>query len=418
MKINFTNATTKDFENIPEFNMQQRADVFYEYLKFLKENDHLNYRLLNHSGCNSIMKVNISDNIGEYVSFVSNDYLGFTQHPKVKKASIDGIEMYGSGAGASPLIGGHFIFHEILEEKISGFFGRQKEEAIIFTTGYTANTATLQSLLQKEDIAIIDMAVHASVYEGCILTNTKTFPHNNMEALEHILKTSKDKFRTRLVIVDGVYSQDGDVAHLKEIYELVKKYDAFLMVDDAHGIGILGNTGRGALEETGLIDKVDIITGTFSKSFANIGGYVVANKKLISFLKFQSRQHIFSATAPPSCLGVVKAIELVDEEPEWRMKLWENINYLKDGFNRIGLDFGNTRSAIVPVKIGDAYKTSEASKMLIELGIYTNPILYPAVSKKNSRIRMALMATHDKFHLDKTLNAFEDVNKKLQLAKK
>ena len=418
MDINFTTATFKDFENIPEMDMSQRAEVFFDFLNFMKSNGHMNYRLKNFSGCNSIMNVEIENKSDNYVSFVSNDYLGFTQHPKVKKAAMEGIEKYGTGAGASPLIGGHFAYHEDIEKKISNFFGRKHEEAVVFTTGYTANSATLQILLQKEDIAIVDMAVHTSVYEGCILTNTKSFPHNNLDALEHILKTSQDKYRTKLVIVDGVYSQDGDVAPLKEIYSLVKKYDAYLMVDDAHGIGVLGQTGRGAMEDANILDKVDIITGTFSKTFANVGGYVITSEKLAAFIRFQSRQQIFSATAPPSSMGIVKAIELIDEEPHWRTKIWDNINYFKTGLTNLGLDTGTTSSAIVPVKIGDPHLTGDVGKMLIERGIYTNPILYPAVARKDARIRMAVMATHDKVQLDKTLNAFEDINKKLQLARK
>lgn len=418
MDIDFRKATFKDFENIPGADMSQRAEVFYDFLNFMKSNGHMNYRLKNFSGCNSIMNVEIEKKNDNYVSFVSNDYLGFTQHPKVKKAAIEGIEKYGTGAGASPLIGGHFAYHEELEKKISGFFGRKQEEAVVFTTGYTANSATLQILLQKEDIAIVDMAVHTSVYEGCILTNTKSFPHNNLEALEHILKTSQDKYRTKLVIVDGVYSQDGDVAPLKEIYNLVKKYDAFLMVDDAHGIGVLGKSGRGAMEDTDVLNKVDIITGTFSKTFANVGGYVITSDKLAAFIRFQSRQQIFSATAPPSSMGIIKAIELIDEEPQWREKIWENINYFKSGLQSLGLNTGTTSSAIVPVKIGDPHITGDVGKMLIERGIYTNPILYPAVARKDARIRMAVMATHERSHLDKTLNAFEDINKKLQLAPK
>ncbi|OCA78944.1 2-amino-3-ketobutyrate CoA ligase [Chryseobacterium contaminans] len=418
MSINFTTATFRDFENIPDFDIVKRADIFYDFLEYMKSNGHMNYRLKNNSGCSSVMNVDIGGKPDDFVSFVSNDYLGFTQHPKVKQAAIEGIQKYGTGAGASPLIGGHFVFHDDLEKKISSFFGRKQEEAVIFTTGYTANSATLQILLQKEDIAIIDMAVHASVHEGCAFTNTKTFPHNNLDALEHILKTSEDKFRTKLVIIDGIYSQDGDVSPLRDIYNLVKKYNAYLMVDDAHGVGILGETGRGALEEAGLMDKVDFITGTFSKTFGNVGGYVICDKKMAAFIRFQSRQQIFSATAPPSIMGIIKAIELVDEEPMWRIKLWENINYFKKGLNDIGLDTGNTCSAIVPVKIGDPNVTGDVGKLLIEHGVYTNPILYPAVARKDARIRMAVMATHERKHLDKTLNAFEDINNKLHIAKK
>ncbi|UDQ52880.1 aminotransferase class I/II-fold pyridoxal phosphate-dependent enzyme [Chryseobacterium indologenes] len=418
MSINFATATFRDFENIPDYNMTQRAELFYEFLEYLKSNGHVNYRLKNNSSCNSVMNVNIDNTSKDYISFVSNDYLGFTQHPKVKQAAIDGIMKYGTGAGASPLIGGHFSYHDDLEKKIATFFGRKDGEAVIFTTGYTANSATLQILLQKEDIAIIDMAVHTSVKEGCVFTNSKTFPHNNLEALEQILIRSQDKFRTKLVIIDGVYSQDGDISPLKEIYQLVKKYDAYLMVDDAHGVGILGETGRGVLEEAGLMDKVDFITGTFSKTFGSVGGYVICNEKIATFIKFQSRQQIFSATAPPSIMGITKAIELIDEEPMWRMKLWENINYFKKGLNDIGLDTGTTSSAIVPVKIGNQSLTGNIGKLLLEKGIYANAIMYPAVSRKDSRIRMAVMATHERKHLDKTLNAFEDINNKLHIAKK
>lgn len=418
MKINFSTATFKDFENIPGFDMMKRADIYSDFLEYMKSNGH-RYRLQNNTGCNSIMNVGTENVTKEFVSFVTSDYLGFTQHPKVKQAAMEGIEKFGTGTAATPLIGGYYSYHNDLENKIASFFGRTKEEAVIFTTGYTANSSTLQILLQKEDIAILDMSVHASVHEGCILTNRKTFPHNNLEALEHILKTSENQYRTKLVIIDGVYSQDGDVSHVEEIYKLVRKYNAYLMVDDVHGVGILGKTGRGTLEDPGLLDKVDIITGTFSKTFGNLGGYVITNKKLAEFIRFQSRQQIFSATTPPgSATGIVKAIDLIDEEPQWRAKLWENINYFKKGLDDLGLDTGTTCSAVVPVKIGDPHITGDVGKMLLAYGIYANPIIYPAVARKDARIRMSITATHEKDHLDKTLNAFEDINKKLHIAKK
>lgn len=418
MSINFSTATFKDFENIPNYNIAQRAESFYDFLDYMKSNGHMNYRLKNTTGTNATLHVDIANQNKEYISFVSSDYLGFTQHPKVKQAAIEGIQKYGTGTGATPLIGGYFDYHDRLERKISNFFGRNDDEAVVFTTGYTANSATLQCLMQKEDLAILDMAVHASVYEGCAFTNKKTFPHNNLEGLEHILKTSENLYRTKLVIIDGVYSQDGDTSHMNEIYNLVKKYNAFLMVDDVHGIGILGETGRGTIEQAGLLDKVDIMTGTFSKTFGNLGGYVIADKKLATFLKFQSRQQIFSATAPPSSAGIIKAIDLIDEEPVWRERLWNNINYFKKGLDELGLDTGITCSAIVPVKIGDPHVTGDVGRLLIEKGIYTNPILYPAVARKDARIRMSVTARHEREHLDKTLNAFEDINNKLHIAKK
>lgn len=418
MSIDFTTATFKDFENIPDFNILQRAEAFSDFLEYMKSNGRMHYRLRNTTGTNATLNVSIADQNKQYVSFVSSDYLGFTQHPKVKQAAIEGIEEYGTGTGATPLIGGYFDYHYRLEKKIAEFFGREADEAVVFTTGYTANSAMLQCLMKGEDLAILDMAVHASVHEGCAFTNKKTFQHNNLEHLEHILKTSQDQYRTKLVVIDGVYSQDGDIAHVREIYDLVKKYNAFLMVDDVHGIGVLGKTGRGTLELTDMLDKVDIMTGTLSKTFGNLGGYVVANKKIVTFLKFQSRQQIFSATATPSSAGVIKAIELIDEEPEWREKLWNNINYFKKGLDDLGLDTGITCSAVVPVKIGDPHITGDVGRLLMENGIYTNPIIYPAVSRKDARIRMSVTARHEKEHLDRTLNVFEDINRKLHIAKK
>ncbi|MEO8795921.1 MAG: aminotransferase class I/II-fold pyridoxal phosphate-dependent enzyme, partial [Daejeonella sp.] len=418
MKIDFNTASFKDFENVIGLDAWERADLFSLYLDFLKNKGGLNYRLVSISGCGPQMEVLLpaQKNPVPLISFVSNDYLGFTQHPKVKNAVIEGIRRFGAGAGASPAIGGQFSYHEKLEKKIARFFNR--ESAIIYTTGYTANSATFMSLLQKEDIAIVDMAVHASVYEGCQLTNLKVFLHNRLDVLERALKESRDKYRTKMVIVDGVYSQDGDMAPLRQILDLCRQYGAYLCVDDAHGVGVIGETGRGAMEKYKVMQEVDIITGTFSKTFANVGGYVVAEPKLISFLKYQSRQHLFSATASPAAAGILKAIDLIDEEPEWREKLWDNINYLKSGLISLGLNIGTTESAIIPVKIGNASLTAEASGLLLKAGIYANPIIYPAVSKKNARIRMSVMATHTREQLDKTLEAFEFTDQKLHISKK
>lgn len=419
MNIDFTKASFKDFENIPDLDIHDRAKAHEGYLNYLRENEFMNYRLLATSGCGPEIGLAEDGYIkkGDYISFVCNDYLGFTQHPEVKKAVISGIEKYGTGAGASPLIGGYFDYHKELEDKLSTFFNRPKGSSIVYTTGYTSNSASLLCLLKKEDIAIVDMAVHSSVYEGIMGTTVKRFLHNNIENLERILAASKDTYRTKMVIIDGVYSQDGDIAKLKEILELTHKYGGVLLVDDAHGIGVIGETGRGAMEYFDVLNDVDIITGTFSKTFANVGGYLVANNPdLISYLQFQSRQYAFSAAATPAISGVSRAIDLIDEEPHWQKQLWQNVEYYKKGLLEIGLEIGDTDSAIIPVKIGDVYKNSLAGKILLENGIYTNPIMYPAVSLKDSRIRMSLMATHTKEHLDKALNVFEYVNKKLEIA--
>jgi len=411
MNINFEKASFKDFENISGLNPFQWAVLFRDYFKYKTDRGQMNYRLESASGCGPVMELLIPGNPHKnFVSLVSNDYLGFTQHPKIKEAAIAGIEKYGSGAGASPAIGGHFSFHQELEEKIAGFFKR--DSAIIFTTGYTANSASLQCLLKKEDIAILDQAVHTSVYEGCLLTNVKSFPHNNVEALERILKATQGQYRTRMVVVDGVYSQDGDLAPLDSIVKLTKQYGAYIMVDDAHGTGVVGNTGRGVIEMHNLFKEIDIITGTFSKTFAHIGGYLVANSDLVHFLKFQARQHLFSATSTPAAACISTAIDLVDEEPFWMAKLKENTEYLKSGLVSLGLETTATESAIIPVKIGDINKNAEVCNLLLQAGIYTNQINYPAVSKKDARIRMSVMATHTFDHLDEVLNAWEWVKTK------
>jgi glycine C-acetyltransferase len=413
MGIDYSKASFKDFENIPGMDCFGWAKEWGVYVKDRGSVGEFNYRQTNLSGCGPEMELDILGNGHRtFVSLVSNDYLGFTQH-LVKAAAIAGIEKFGSCAGASPAIGGHYAFHQAIEDKIARFFKRKA--AIVFTTGYTANSSSLQALLKKEDLAILDSAVHASVYEGCLNTNVKSFPHNNMEALEHILKTTVGKYRTRMVVVDGVYSQDGDLCPLDVLVGLCKQYGAYSVVDDAHGTGVIGKTGRGVIEIHNLFSEVDIITGTFSKTFAHVGGYLVASRELVEFLKFQSRQHIFSATLSPASACILKAIDLVDSEPIWMDRLWDNIDYFKTGLTSLGLDVGNTASAIVPVKIGDISLNAKVTGLLLSAGVYANQINYPAVSRKDARVRMSLMATHTHSQLDKVLSAWEWVMKKVDL---
>jgi glycine C-acetyltransferase len=423
--VDFEKASFKDFENIAGQNVYATALEFEEYLNFLRSKGHLNYRIESLSPCGPEMDLILPGDVvpTRCVCLVSNDYLGFSQHRKIKDAVIEGVERFGTGSGASPAIGGHFVYHQQLEQKIAGFY--KKKDAILYTTGYTANSATLQCLLHKDDqddskndIAILDMAVHASVYEGCLTTNVKSVPHNDLDKLELALKNAQHKYRTKMVVVDGVYSQDGDIAPLDTIAELTHKYGAYLVVDDAHGLGVVGDTGRGVIELYDLFDQVDIITGTFSKALGNIGGYVVASHEIITYLKFQSKQHLFSTTATPAIMGILKAIDLIDEEPQWRTKLWENVDYIKNGLIDLGFDVGTTASAVIPVKVGDIPKTLEAGRLLLKLGVYTNPIMYPAVSKKNARIRLNIMAGHTRTQLDKVLSAFRNIDRILNISNK
>ncbi|MGN6398688.1 MAG: aminotransferase class I/II-fold pyridoxal phosphate-dependent enzyme [Mucilaginibacter sp.] len=416
MSLNLEKASFKDFENMEGKDPFGWAESFDRYIQNWNSRGHWNYYQEGLSGCMPEVELNLPGQPRRrFISLVSNDYLGFTQHPAVKAAAIAGIEKYGAGSAASPAIGGHMSYHRQIEDKIARFFKR--DSALLFTTGYTANSATMQALLKREDLAILDMSVHASMYEGCQLTNTKVFPHNNMEKLERILADSQGHYRTRMVIVDGVYSQPGDMARLDEVVKLAKQYGAYTVMDDAHGVGVVGDTGRGVIEVYDLFRKVDIITGTFSKTFGHLGGYVVADAKLVNFLKFQARQHIFSVTATPASACILKSIDLIDEEPFWRNKLWQNINYLKNGLSAMGFDLGNTQSAIIPVMTGDPGLNAEACKLLMEAGVYANQIGYPAVPRKSARIRMSLTATHTLEQMDKVLNAWEWVGRKLKLNK-
>ena len=409
MKQNFDNHSFRDFEHIPGMDAWTRARMFQHYLNDQTAKGQLNYRPVTTTGCGPIVETGGS----KLISLVSNDYLGFTQHPAVKQAAIDGIMKYRSGAGASPAIGGHYDYHELLEKTIAGFF--RKEHAIIYTTGYTSNSASLQCILTKDDLVILDAGVHTSVMEGCQCFNRKTVKHNDLDAYDHALRLSKGKHPLVLVIIDGVYSQDGDLAPLKAIIELCKHYGAKLMVDDAHGTGVIGKTGRGLVETCDAWDDIDLITGTFSKTFGHIGGYVVASEEMVNYLKFQSKQHLFSASLSPACLSIVKAIELVDEEPLWMSVLKDNCKYFRHGLLSLGLNIGDTRSAIFPVRIGDKIKNARICHDMQQKGVYANQINYPAVSMKDARIRMGVTARHTKEQLDEVLNVWADIKKEFAL---
>lgn len=409
MKQNFDNNSFRDFEYIAGMDAWGRAKMFHAYLKDQTSKGQLNYRLVVDSGCRPVVQMNGKP----LISLVSNDYLGFTQHPAVKEAAINGILKYGTGAGASPAIGGHYDYHALLEKKTSGFF--RKEHAIIYTTGYTSNSDSLGAILTKDDHVILDAGVHTSVMQGCQTFNRKTVKHNDLAAYEHALKLSKGKHSLVLVVIDGVYSQDGDMAPLKEIIALCKQYGAKLMVDDAHGTGVIGKTGRGLIEACDAWDDVDLITGTFSKTFGHIGGYVVASEEMVNYLKYQSKQHLFSASSTPAAMAIIKAIELIDEEPHWMAKLHDNIEYFRYGLLSLGLEIGETQSAIFPVRIGDKIKNAKICRALFEKGVYANQINYPAVSLKDARIRMGVTARHNKAQLDEVLNVWSDIKKEFQL---
>jgi len=416
MKRDKKEKTLANFYDFPNFDIMGRSSKFGDFLKDNETHRHNNFKRVSLNGSSPIRQVKdrYTGEIREMIYFASNDYLNLTNHPKVKQSGIDAVIKYGAGAGSVPLLGGTLDLHIELENKIAKFKGC--ENAIIYTSGYGSNCSSLLSLLAKEDIAIVDMLAHASLIDGCKNTNLKYFKHNDVESLEVVLKNSKNSFRTKLVIIDGVYSMDGDIAHLDKIIEVAKEYGAYVMVDEAHSTGVLGSNGRGTPEHFNLSGKVDIVCGTFSKALGGVGGFVASNSDLINLLHFYSRGYMFSTAMAPQVVGsLITALDVIVDEPERREKLWNNIRYFKNGLLNLGFNIGNSQTAIFPIIIGDDYITKEICRELNEMNIYVNPVLYPAVSKRLSRIRMSIMTEHTKDHINTVLNALEHLCKKYKL---
>ncbi|NLI57586.1 MAG: aminotransferase class I/II-fold pyridoxal phosphate-dependent enzyme [Clostridium sp.] len=408
-----TNLSFSDFFNMPDVDIMERANKYYELLEDLREKKHLQYKRVAIEGSGPVRQIidSYTGEIREMVYLASNDYLNLTRHPKVVEAGRIALEKYGAGAGSVPLLGGTLDIHIELEERVAAFKGC--EDAIIYTSGFGSNAGTLLSMLHKEDVAILDMLVHASIIDGCKNTNIKFFKHNDMDSLESVLKKVKDKYRTKLIAVDGVYSMDGDIAPLDEIVEIAKKYGAYVMVDEAHATGVIGENGRGTPEYFNIEGKVDIVAGTFSKAVGGVGGFIATNKELVSLLNFYSRTYMFStAMTPQATASIIEALNVIESEPDRRERLWENIRYFKKNLEDLGFCLGNSETAIFPIIVGDELKVREMCRYLHEADIYANPVLYPAVPKRLSRIRMSLMCEHTKEHLDKALNALEAAGKK------
>ena len=342
----------------------------------------------------------------------SNNYLGLTNHPRVKEAAIKAIEKFGSGCAGSRFLNGNLEIHEELETKLARFF--RKEAALVFATGYQTNLGTISALLGRNDVAILDKYDHASIIDGCRLSfgKVKKYRHNDMKDLERVLEGTKDK--GKLIIVDGVFSMEGDIADLPSIVKLAKTYDARVMVDDAHGIGVLGKGGRGTAEHFGLEDQVDLIMGTYSKSLAAIGGFVAGSRDVIDFIKHVGRSMIFSASLPPSLVASVSAaLDIIDEQPQLRTQLWRNTHKMLKGYKDLGYDTGTSETPIIPIIIKDSIKIYQMCRLLFEHGVFVNPVVSPAVPPGRELLRTSYMATHTEEQLDRVLSAFEKVGKQL-----
>lgn len=342
----------------------------------------------------------------------SNNYLGLTTHPKVVAAAAEAIRQYGTGCGGSRFLNGTLDLHEAVERKLARFKG--KEAALLFSTGFQANLGILSAIAGKGDVLITDRLDHASIVDGCRLSfgETRRFHHNDMHDLERVLIQAGKS--GKLIVVDGVFSMEGDIANLPEIVRLAKKYGARIMVDDAHATGILGKGGRGTAEHFGLEDQVDVVMGTCSKSLASVGGFVAGRADVIHYLKHRARSMIFSASLPPSCVATIgAALDVIREEPERRDRLWEIARFMKRELGNLGFNTGQSETPIIPVILGDDRVTFEFVKNLRRRGIFANAAVSPAVPKGRALIRTSYMATHTSEHLDRVLLAFQKVGKQL-----
>jgi 8-amino-7-oxononanoate synthase len=345
--------------------------------------------------------------------FGSNSYLGLTNHPKIKEASIKAIEKYGSGCAGSRFLNGTLDIHIELESKLAEFV--HKDAALVFSTGFQVNLGVIPTVTSRNDYILIDELDHASIIEATRLSFAKVlkFRHNDMASLERLLKKCEPG-RIKLIVIDGIYSMEGDIANLPGIVELAEKYEATVMVDDAHAIGVIGEQGSGTASHFGLTKKVDLIMGTFSKSLASLGGFIASDYDTINYIKHHSRTLIFSASiTPASAAAVLAALEIIKNEPERIDRLWELTHYALDNFKRMGFDIGKSETPIIPLYIRDNLKTLKLTRMLLDEGVFVNPVVSPAVSKDSTLIRFSLMATHTKDQVDIALEKFDKLGKKL-----
>ena len=335
--------------------------------------------------------------------FGSNSYLGLTNHPRLKEAAIKAVEKYGTGCAGSRFLNGTLDIHVELEEKLAKLAG--KEEAIIYATGFTVNSGVIPCLAGREDYIIFDEFDHASIIEGKRLSfaTQLKFRHNNMESLEKALKRCNPD-KVKVIVVDGVFSMEGDVAKLPEIVDLAKKYNASIMVDEAHSLGLFGKKGAGICEHFGLTNDVELIMGTFSKSLGTIGGFIAADKDIINYLKHNSRTLIFSASITPASTGCVLAALDVMAEETWRKDaLWANTRRAKEGFLKAGFEIGPTETPIIPLYVRDNNTTFRLTRMLMDDGVFVNPVVSPAVRSEDTLIRYSLMATHTFEQIDESI---------------
>ncbi len=347
--------------------------------------------------------------------FGSNCYTGLVNDPRIKEAAIEAIKKYGTGCAGSPFLNGTLDLHKKLEARIAEYIG--KEDVMIYSTGFGVNLGVVSQLCGREDYVICDEQDHASIIEGRRLSfgRPMKYKHNDMASLEEQLQRCKPE-SVKLIVTDGVFSMEGDVANIPEIVRLAKQYDATIMVDEAHSIGVFGEGGRGTVHHFGLTDDVDLIMGTFSKSFASLGGFIATDKEITNYLRHTSRSYIFTASiTPASTAAALKAIDIMIEEPWRQQQLWDLTNYALEGFRNMGIEIGNTSTPIIPLYVRDDFKTYFITRDLFEEGVFVNPVVTPAVAPEDTLIRFSLMATHTKEQVTTALEKIQKIFRKYEL---
>ncbi|GAX59778.1 8-amino-7-oxononanoate synthase [Candidatus Scalindua japonica] len=344
-----------------------------------------------------------------FLSFCSNNYLGLANNPTVIKAVKDAVEEYGWGAGASRLVSGNMKLHELLEDEISRFKG--KEAALVFPTGYMANLGAISTMVAGGDLVICDKLNHASIIDGCRLSGAdfRVYAHCNMEKLENIFRKSA-KYNRKLIVTDSVFSMDGDLAPLPDIINIAEKYKAMVMVDEAHATGVFGESGRGVVEHFDLNKEVDIVMGTLSKAIGSLGGYVTGEIDLINYLRNKARSFMYTTALPPAvCAASLAGLRLIQKDQSIRESLWHNVHYIKDKLRSMDLNMISSESPIIPILAGDAQRAVDMSTALFKSGILVPAIRPPTVPANSSRLRMTVMSTHTKEDIDRLLDALSDI---------
>ncbi len=347
--------------------------------------------------------------------FGSNSYMGLTYNEQIINAAIEATKKYGTGCAGSRFLNGTLDIHVELEKELAQFVG--KDESLVFSTGFTVNSGVIACIVGRDDYLICDERDHASIVDGRRLSfaTQLKFKHNDMEDLEKQLQKCRPE-AIKLIVVDGVFSMEGDVAPLKEIVALKKKYNASIMVDEAHGLGVFGKQGRGVCDYFGVTDDIDIIMGTFSKSLASIGGFVASDKATINWLRHNARTYIFSASITPASTAAAReALHIIENHPERQEHLWDITHYALDKFRKAGFEIGNTQSPIIPLYVRDMEKTFTVTKLAFDNGVFINPVIPPACAPQDTLVRFALMATHSKEQIDKAVDILIKCFKQLDI---